>query len=615
MRRLLLPCLLSALAACSTARVTPVVPPPAAVVPAPAPEPVPPPVVEAKQPLTREEVRFAWRRMPEAVDVLAGVLAGPDAALREEAVFGLGQLGLNEAVPEARRLKAAAVVRPLVAEAGPLQALAVEALGKSGGASDEAVLAALSRDPSSKVRAESALALFRLRHLKRIPAYSTAAVTALAALSRDTDPETRWRAAYAASRWPERELAEPLKGLLLRDADPRARLFAARALGQLKAEAPVPALQAAARDRDPQVRREAVWALAQASVTFPSAADDVSPHVRAAAAGALRPQDDRLLRRLLADPSPLVRAEAVGALARVDPDGEALRGRAAAEHWFVRSRALSELGPSARPVFEAAVADPDARVASAALESAARSTEPWTSELLERALRDPASPLEVFGAAVDAAKARASAGLFPALAAAWDHPARANAEVAEGLVAAVRAVLEKEPALKTPEWEARLSTPPAAAFWGESEARPAGPARSVILVTERGEIEIQLSPEEAPVHAARFLVSVSSGLYFGTIFHRVVSDFVVQGGDPRGSGWGDAGFNLRDEINRLPFLRGVVGMPKAGPDTGGCQIFITHVPTPHLDGRYTAFGRVTRGLAIVDALQPGDRIERAYIKP
>lgn len=618
MRRLLLPCLLCVLAACSGVRVTPIVPPPAPPAPeAAAPSAVPEPVAEPSRPATREEIRALWRR-PSAASVaaLAAVLQEAEQGRREEAVFGLGQLGLSESVQEAQRLEAAAVARPLVAEAGPLQALAVEALGKSGGPADEDLLAAISRDPSPKVRAESALALFRLRQLKRIPAYSTGTVTALSLLARDVDAETRWRAAYAVSRWPQPDLAEPLRGLLLRDADPRARLFAARALGQLRGEAPLPALQAAARDRDPQVRREAVWALAQASVTFPSAADDVSPHVRAAAAGALlRPQDERLLRRLLADPSPLVRAEAVGTLARVDRGAEALRAKAAAEHWYVRSRALSELGPSARAVLEASVGDPDPRVASAALESAARSTEAWAAALLERALRDPVSPLELFGTAVDAVKERGDAALLPALEAGWAHPARSNPEVAEGMLGAANAVFAKEPALKTPEWEARLSSPPAAAFWGEGAELPGGPARSVVLVTERGEVEIQLAPEEAPVHAARFLLSVSSGLYDGTIFHRVVSDFVVQGGDPRGSGWGDAGFTLRDEINRLPFHRGAVGMPKAGPDTGGCQLFVTHVPTPHLDGRYTVFGRVTRGLPVIDALQPGDRIERAYIKP
>ena len=80
------------------------------------------------------------------------------------------------------------------------------------------------------------------------------------------------------------------------------------------------------------------------------------------------------------------------------------------------------------------------------------------------------------------------------------------------------------------------------------------------------------------------------------------------GGDPLGNGWGDAGWSLRDEINPLPFLTGSLGMPKAGKDTGGCQLFITLCPQPHLDGRYTVFGSVRVGMDIVAQLEVGDRI-------
>ena len=94
----------------------------------------------------------------------------------------------------------------------------------------------------------------------------------------------------------------------------------------------------------------------------------------------------------------------------------------------------------------------------------------------------------------------------------------------------------------------------------------------------------------------------------------MVPNFVIQGGDPRGDGWGGAGFTLRDEIGRRRFKRGTVGMPKAGKDTGGGQLFITHVPTPHLDGNYTIFGEVTEGLELVDAIEIGDRIIWAEIR-
>jgi cyclophilin family peptidyl-prolyl cis-trans isomerase len=94
-----------------------------------------------------------------------------------------------------------------------------------------------------------------------------------------------------------------------------------------------------------------------------------------------------------------------------------------------------------------------------------------------------------------------------------------------------------------------------------------------------------------------------------------VSNFVIQGGDPLGNGMGDSGWSLRAEINPMPYKRGTLGMPRsAGFDTGGCQIFITHVPTPHLDGYYTVFGQVVSGLDAMDRIEVGDRITRAQVK-
>ena len=98
-------------------------------------------------------------------------------------------------------------------------------------------------------------------------------------------------------------------------------------------------------------------------------------------------------------------------------------------------------------------------------------------------------------------------------------------------------------------------------------------------------------------------------------WHRVVPDFVVQGGCPRGDGWGGPGYVLPDEIGMRPYVRGTVGMPKSGPDTGGCQVFVTHLPTPHLDGRYTVFAQVVIGLDVVDRIRVGDRIVKAVVSP
>lgn len=140
------------------------------------------------------------------------------------------------------------------------------------------------------------------------------------------------------------------------------------------------------------------------------------------------------------------------------------------------------------------------------------------------------------------------------------------------------------------------------------------PSRAV-LVTSRGEIEVELLADAAPTTVARFAGLARDGFYNGLSFHRVVPAFVIQGGDPRGDGYGGPGWSQRCEDNRVGYDRGTVGMALAGRDTGGSQFFITHGPAPHLDARYTAFGRVVRGMDAVDQIQVGDRIISVHLVP
>jgi cyclophilin family peptidyl-prolyl cis-trans isomerase len=120
--------------------------------------------------------------------------------------------------------------------------------------------------------------------------------------------------------------------------------------------------------------------------------------------------------------------------------------------------------------------------------------------------------------------------------------------------------------------------------------------------TEAGIIEVELAVLEAPRTVANFIALSAKGFFNGTPIHRVVPDFVVQDGDPRGDGEGGPGYTIRDEINQRPYLRGTVGMALDWADTGGSQFFITHSPQPHLDGRYTVFGQVRAGMDVVDGL-------------
>ena len=135
------------------------------------------------------------------------------------------------------------------------------------------------------------------------------------------------------------------------------------------------------------------------------------------------------------------------------------------------------------------------------------------------------------------------------------------------------------------------------------------------LVTNKGDIEIELHAGQAPRTVNNFVFLAREGYYDGVSFHRVIADFMVQTGDPTGTGRGGPGYTFADEIARE--LRhdgpGVLSMANAGPNTNGSQFFITHVATPWLDGKHAVFGRVSKGMDVVNAIAQGDRIERIEV--
>ena len=133
--------------------------------------------------------------------------------------------------------------------------------------------------------------------------------------------------------------------------------------------------------------------------------------------------------------------------------------------------------------------------------------------------------------------------------------------------------------------------------------------------TSRGPIKIELYPDKAPLTVANFVNLAKRGFYDGLNFHRVIADFMIQGGCPEGTGRGGPGYRFEDETtNGVRHERGVLSMANAGPNTNGSQFFITHVPTPWLDGKHTVFGKVTEGLDVVDAVKQGDLITKVTIE-
>jgi len=139
---------------------------------------------------------------------------------------------------------------------------------------------------------------------------------------------------------------------------------------------------------------------------------------------------------------------------------------------------------------------------------------------------------------------------------------------------------------------------------------------TAIIETNKGVIELELYPQHAPKTVNNFVFLAGKGFYDGLSFHRVISNFMIQGGDPTGTGGGGPGYKFEDEVaeNPLKHEKGVISMANAGPNTNGSQFFITHAPQPHLNGNHTVFGKVTEGQDVVDSIQQGDLMVKVEIK-
>jgi cyclophilin family peptidyl-prolyl cis-trans isomerase len=132
---------------------------------------------------------------------------------------------------------------------------------------------------------------------------------------------------------------------------------------------------------------------------------------------------------------------------------------------------------------------------------------------------------------------------------------------------------------------------------------------TAILHTEKGDIQIELFAAQAPRTVNNFVFLAREGFYNGTMFHRVIRGFMIQGGDPKGTGTGGPGYRFNDEPSALALKHdrpGILSMANAGPNTNGSQFFITHVPTPHLNGKHAVFGRVVAGMDVVNAIRERD---------
>jgi len=599
--------------------------------------------------------------------------------LRRTALFALGQLGLAEGANPQKEavdlLRSALQERD--AEIVALATQALGKLAPEG--AQEMLAPLLSHaDAAVRREAAYGLFRTRFvpvwRRLETTPPELPEDSTqALIKALEDESPEVRRAAAHGFSRYGQKEAAEALDEAL-GDADEWTRLFAARGLnrGALATDETLEKLHKTVRDDPSQrVRSEAIAALGNlgAPARIPAAgARDESFHVRAAYAAAWssagpNPEVDKTLRDMLQDPSTTVRGAALTALTRRLGEKALPELQAAQEDrsWVLRAaaaRALAQVGQGALQVAEKALQDEDLRVRTAALETLGQIVDtPKGTERIATALA--VKDLAVRGTAVGLLAQRQHPqridwleeaylaspgvdwveireGIVNALAPTQDDGAAEETSIAKNAGprekrenSLLRRIAAEDSAASvrgrartvltarglTPPEAKPAGTQEASPFLGAASARMAQGNPTVVLKTSKGTLEILVLADRAPIHAASFLKLVEEGVYDGLIWHRVVPNFVIQGGDPQGSGWGGPGYALRDEISPGPFVRGSVGMPKAGKDTGGSQIFITHVPTPHLDGNYTIFGQVTEGLDVIDKIEVGDLILEAKIRP
>ncbi len=612
---------------------------------------------------TRTRAVRALGRLPReefgapASDALVDALEDDDTGVREAAAFALGMradpatvgaltAGAQEGSIQvrARCIEALSRIDDARARRAVIDAVAVQA-------PDVVRMAAVGIQRFPKAAPEAAVAEAEL--VKLLAATGTSA----------PDDETRWRAlSTLARRGAVGARADFERGAASKDA--RVRLFALQGLGAIPTDARASSiLVAGLSDVDWRVACEAANSLGKLAdpggvaalleATARAQPSHAAHHVRRCAFEALgripnaaevaRPA----LQRARTDESSSVRAASVEAGARLYHDGFTTELEAAARDAdaVVRSGAAAAAAhltaDAALPLLDRLVVDADLRVATTAAEALAQHVddprgrerirallaakdngvrlaaatalkEKATAEdvpVLELALSSTRGEIapEVAAAIVDAAAHVRDDAAFALLTFAIAYPDPYVARMARAAALAIR------PDARLP----RVAAPPR-----RSSVLPpvhVGPNPRVALETSRGTIVLELLPEEAPFHVANFLALAQRGHYDGTRIHRVVPDFVVQGGDVRGDGNGGTtwrGDALRGEFGPRPYSRGSLGMPRNDdPDSGGSQIFLTHRETPHLDGRYTLFGETVLGLEVLDALQIGDTILRVRVLP
>lgn len=603
----------------------------------------------------------------EGVDPLIAALGRPDENIRATAAFALGLLGNVKAIaPLTTALQdPAAQVRGRSAEAlgliasttppPPAESLAPVAAAIATAAGPcPALIAPIVPDDETTKTAEVEACRLSILALVRLRQYDALARVVLDGQGRPVSQW--WPVAFALQRSGDARAADALASLAT-VSGVYTPAFALRGLASLKDARVVQlALALASRgDLDVKLRAVAIRTLGQ--MADPRALQPlmtialgrgVPQNLVLEALAAIGPgADQRMFSRILdlfAAPSPAVRAAAMATAARIDVDGFllAISSVERDRDWSVRAalaRILATLpAESVRGAVEDLAKDEDVRVRAAGLRALVDVGGIDPDRHLFDALTSPDFGLR--STAAELIGQRRPPDAVARLVAAYTlgqadatYSARAAAVDAIGRYTTADVVPALTAALNDKEWPVRLRAAALLRQHGVPDAAPVRPAPlqhdaafyesdrvlhpkyspQAYIETAAGTIQIELDVLDAPLTTLAFIELARAGFFNGIKVHRLIPNFVIQAGDPRGDGEGGPGYSIRDELGTRTYVRGTVGMALAGPDTGGSQFFITVSPQPHLDGRYTVFGKVVRGMELLDGISLGDVIVRIRI--
>ena len=582
---------------------------------------------------------------------LTSLLDDSSSYVRLSATFALGQL--EGKLPS----NTISQLNEVLADPNPeVQGRAAQTLGRKGGErTAELVANALLRElPSgseiyqwredtttstlSPTYPNLRLALFALAHLD-------SASEGLRALTTDARMLRFywWPAAWTTARLKGNELQDLLEEYS-RSPDADERIWGLRGLARVGTYNTHELITQPLFDPNEKVRIQAIRAVAalsiqEAKVQMLKMMTTDTTYVRVEILKALRrirvPEAVELLINWISDPSPWVREHALAALAHQDPDTFwlLLSGLGPDPSWRIRKSMVeifsSMNDPRTVALLRALCDDEDGRVRAKAITALAKVNPEMAQPLLLSRLK-AVDAYERIAAIHSLAKLQILDAVDPL------NKAFLNESVREVKIAILNAINKLDPSIgkqiaqtgaSDQDWLVRrravaiAGLPPTSVgdvdidrnismYEGLLEPKFTPQA---FIQTGRGTIELELFVIDAPLTVANFIQLSRDGYYNGLPFHRVVPNFVIQTGDPRGKSNSIPSNTIRCEINRRAFIRGTVGMALNGKDTGSNQFFITHLPQPHLDGNYTAFGQVTKGMEVVDRIEPDDTIQEIAI--